>query len=458
MTPYMFGQKVAAEFGIQPVPKAIPDIPKAPKATTGVTPTGPKPINSGKPGNPFWRAGGNMLSNSGRVGGGMLSAVAGGLGTVGTGVAAGATNAWNAVTPNSMNTSPGFSGAVNNAFNKSVDLTNAGARDVYGGLGGDTNYGQQKSWDVMQQGLNDKTVDPVSRGVATGAAYAGHGAWNLAQAVPAATAALPAAQGAMQFGRQLATTGKNLATTGYNMATAPARFVQNTFKPGFGTLRDSLRDTSRMYSQQPGSIIPYRSPTRTRAWTATPDMPLGRVPPPAAMRNGVRSMSGDARLADTARSSAGGMYFSDRNVATSMYPRGTAQGREIMRHELAHGIQANTAQPNSLQGWVQSMGQSKNPWSQAGANLLAEVNSNAAQAKTIPQQISNGWKFLTDPNMAQFYSNYYRGTSFGPQYAMLHNGAVLAPTAAKHTAAAGAAGAGGAYGANAVSDFMQPAQ
>jgi hypothetical protein len=104
------------------------------------------------------------------------------------------------------------------------------------------------------------------------------------------------------------------------------------------------------------------------------------------------------------------------------------------------------------------MGRSNNPWSQAGANLLAEVNSNAAQAKTIPQQISNGWKFLTDPNMAQFYSNYYRGTSFGPQYSMLHNGAVLAPHAARYTAATGAAGAGGAYGANAVSDFMQPTQ
>lgn len=40
MTPYQFGIKIAADLGIQPVPKVIPDIPKAPtaapKAGTGI--------------------------------------------------------------------------------------------------------------------------------------------------------------------------------------------------------------------------------------------------------------------------------------------------------------------------------------------------------------------------------------------------------------------------------------
>lgn len=472
MTPYMFGQKVAAEAGIQPVPKAIPDIPKAPKAPSGAgagaaigtNPGAAKPVSPSAPGNSLWRntlhLGGDMLNNSSRVGGGLLSTVAGGLGTAVTGTAAGATNTWNYLAPKSMQTSPEFSGAVNNAFNKSVEFTNAGARDVYDGTAGvafhgDTNYGKQKSWDVMQQGLNDKTVDPVSRAVATGAAYTGHGTWNLAQAVPAATGALPAAQGALQYGRQLATTGKNLATTGYNTVTAPVRFVQNTFKPGFGTLRDSLRNTARVYSQQPGSILPYRSPTRTRAWTVkTPDAPYGRVPPPAASRNGVRSMSGDARLADTASSNAGGMYWADRDVATSLSPRGTLQGREVMRHELTHAVQANTGQANSFQGMIQRMRNSPSNWQQAAGHMLAEVNSNAAQAKTIPQQLRNGVNFLTNTADAKYYSDFYKHTPFGRQYAALHNSSAYGA----HAGALGAAGAGGAYGANAVSDFMQPEQ
>lgn len=42
MTPYQFGIKVAAELGIQPIPKAIPDIPKAPKAPSAGQPESAK--------------------------------------------------------------------------------------------------------------------------------------------------------------------------------------------------------------------------------------------------------------------------------------------------------------------------------------------------------------------------------------------------------------------------------
>jgi hypothetical protein len=121
----------------------------------------------------------DMSNNAARVGGGVLSGLAGGIGTVGTGLAAGATNAWNAVTPKSMNTSQGWSQGVNNVFNKTVDFTNAGVKDVVGGLGGDTNYAAQHSWDKMQAGLNDPNVDPTSKNIASAAGWAGHGAWNL---------------------------------------------------------------------------------------------------------------------------------------------------------------------------------------------------------------------------------------------------------------------------------------
>jgi hypothetical protein len=121
----------------------------------------------------------DMSNNAARVGGGILSTVAGGIGTVGTGLVAGATNAWNAATPKSMNTSQGWSQGANNVFNKTVDFTNAGVKDVVGGLGGDTNYAQQHSWDKMQAGFNDPNVDPLSKNIASTAGWTGHGAWNI---------------------------------------------------------------------------------------------------------------------------------------------------------------------------------------------------------------------------------------------------------------------------------------
>ena len=124
-----------------------------------------------------------------------------------------------------------------------------------------------------------------------------------------------------------------------------------------------------------------------------------------------------------------------------------------MRHELGHAFQANTAQPNSLQGWIQGMrNPQNNPWRQAAGHMLAEVNSNAAQAKNIPGQVANGWRFLTDPSAARYYSNYFANTPFGPQYAALHNGAVAAP----YVGAGSAAAAGGAYGVNSILDAFGP--
>ncbi|NBO19739.1 MAG: hypothetical protein EBV03_11075 [Proteobacteria bacterium] len=442
--PYLFGEKLAQEnsYSLSASKPAAP--------STDVS----KPTTLGTIGKHV----GDMFGNSARVGGGMLSTLAGGAGTAATALPTAATNAWNAVAPKSMQTSPAWSGAVNNAFNKSVELTNAGARDVRGGLvlgelGGDTNYRNQQSWDVMQRGFNDKTVDPISRGVATGAGWGGHAAWNVAQAVPAATGAMPAVRGAMQFGKDIANAGRNVVNTAANTAMAPVNFVRNTFRPGFGELRSALRNTSRVYAR-PDSLLTDVSRTRTPGpWRNAPrtaDAPYGVVPP-AAVRNSARSMSGDARLADTARNGAGGTYFADRNVATSLSPRNTVAGRETMRHELGHAFQANTAQPNSLQGWIQEMRNPQNsPWRQAAGHMLAEVNSNAAQAKSIPGQISNGLKFLTDPAMARYYSNYYANTPFASQYAMLHGGAAAAPYVGAGTAAA----AGGTYGVNSILDAL----
>jgi hypothetical protein len=90
---------------------------------------------------------------------------------------------WNDFTPKWMNTSEGWSKGVNDVARKAVDFTVAGAKDVYGGLGGDTNYNTQQSWNKMQQGFNDPAVDPLSRRVAEGAAWTGHAAANAAMMV-----------------------------------------------------------------------------------------------------------------------------------------------------------------------------------------------------------------------------------------------------------------------------------
>lgn len=124
----------------------------------------------------------DMSSNSARIMGGALSSLAGGVGVVGTGAVAGLTNAWNAMTPKSMNTSTGWSQGANNVFNKTVDFTNAGARDVAGGLGGDKNYDTQHSWNQIQEGINDSAVDDTSRNVANTAGWGGHIAGNIGAA------------------------------------------------------------------------------------------------------------------------------------------------------------------------------------------------------------------------------------------------------------------------------------
>lgn len=166
----------------QPVAKLNGQARSAPSTFTSAAPSNKN--------NTWWSnmpSGGQMLSdmsnNAARVGGGILSTVAGGIGTAATGAVAGATNAWNAVTPKSMNTSKGWSQGANDVFNKAVNFTQAGAKDVYGGLGGDTNYSTQHAWNAMEKGFNDPAVPRWAQNTAWAAGHAGHGAWNVAQTV-----------------------------------------------------------------------------------------------------------------------------------------------------------------------------------------------------------------------------------------------------------------------------------
>lgn len=211
MTPYAFGRKLAFELPKPQPASAGPALPaphsqaawkmnlgrSQPSAPTNwAVPKSPVPKSPLAPSNLAQTMGnmpsaktmlGNMTSNGARFGGGMLGMLGGGLSTVPTGIAAGATNAWNAMTPSSMNTSQQFSQGVNDVFQKSVDFTNAGARDMVGSMGGDMDYGNNQAWNQMEQGLNsmpqNTTTDRVLSGVANTGAYGGATAWNMAQAV-----------------------------------------------------------------------------------------------------------------------------------------------------------------------------------------------------------------------------------------------------------------------------------
>lgn len=155
----------------------------------------------GGPGTPVfsWDDG---VANAGRISSGILGTLAGGLGGILTGAAAGANNTWNAVVPTSMQTSPEYTRAVNNTFQKTVDFTNSSAADVWGGLGGPsaspdnpyahpafkrpglaTDYHNSQSRQMLEAGYNDPTVAPWARNTAYFADRVGSESWNLAQQV-----------------------------------------------------------------------------------------------------------------------------------------------------------------------------------------------------------------------------------------------------------------------------------
>lgn len=125
----------------------------------------------------------DMSANSARAAGGTLSTIAGGVGALGSGVASGATGLWNAVTPKSMNTSKEWDDATNAAFKTTTQFAGNGLKDLYGSLGGDTDYNTQHSWNQLEAGFNDPSVDETTRNRAQMAGYAGHGLWNLGTAV-----------------------------------------------------------------------------------------------------------------------------------------------------------------------------------------------------------------------------------------------------------------------------------
>lgn len=121
----------------------------------------------------------DMGNNSVRGGMGVLNTAAGLAGTIGAAGLGGASMAWNALTPKSMNTSQGWLDGLSGAADASVNFMANGARDVYGAFGGDTNYDKSHAWNQLEAGFNNPNVDPTTRELASDAAHIGTAAGQL---------------------------------------------------------------------------------------------------------------------------------------------------------------------------------------------------------------------------------------------------------------------------------------
>jgi hypothetical protein len=198
----------------------------------------------------------DMSANSSRTATGMINTLAGGVGTVGTGAIAGATNAWNAVTPKSMNTSQGWAQGANDALNRSVNLVNNGVRDTIGSLGGDQDYNTQHSWNQIEQGYNDPSVDPTTRAISATGAWTGSIAGNSAIAL-----ANPG-----QMAARLFPAGANASRTAQNLTRAGRLANTADTASGFGELTNAVGNVgvgvnnAMTANEQAGAEMPEELP------------------------------------------------------------------------------------------------------------------------------------------------------------------------------------------------------
>jgi hypothetical protein len=233
--------------------------------------------------------------------------------------------------------------------------------------------------------------------------------------------------------------------------------VSKTMKPGMTALRAPLRRTARVSGVGADAAAitpnPLTKPEPTLFGTKLYESAVAgdsaakakwEAMVPIVQRRNVALTGAEgigqrgalaAQVADP-KSNLAGIYSGYHDMAVSNYPRNTRAGREVMRHELMHGVQAKTTDGpmQSFPGLIKYLNNSKNPWAQAGGAMLGEVNSNAAMTRSSNplQQMRRGAQFLVSPNRVAFYKNHYKDAPFARQYAALHGG----------TAAAGLLGSG----------------
>jgi hypothetical protein len=268
-------------------------------------------------------------------------------------------------------------------------------------------------------GLGSAAVkSPIAQNIATGASNLVNRAGNLANTAIQNPSAIGSslASGASNLvnsaGSSLYAGANSLTNAAIQSPITPA-FIKNTFKPGYARVREALRNTTRQFGAAPAA----------RAGGGQSNQFLPNLP-----RN------------------ANGAYWPSMNHAATSFGKGTDKGLEVMRHELAHGLQYNL--PSSLPSL-----QTASLNSPFAGSFLREMNANAASSRTPLGQIGRAIRYATSPERLQAYT---RSGHYKLPDKLMHNAAIGTAYGVPLAAATAVGGIGTYNGLHSLASRMQP--
>ena len=183
---------------------------------------------------------------------------------------------------------------------------------------------------------------------------------------------IPAAQAAKWLGKGLYSGANRLATAAIKSPITPS-YIRNTFNPGYPVVRKGLARTTKFYGSSSG---------------------LGE-PIPA---------------------NAKGVYSFGNNQVHALGLKGTVEGKNVMRHELTHGINNNTVtaierSPSGMTFYnnpkVHNIAPRSLHTDASKSVFLDELNAHSASSRTPIGQMLRGLDFATSPNAAFAYAGKY---------------------------------------------------
>ena len=268
-------------------------------------------------------------------------------------------------------------------------------------------------------GLGSAAVkSPIAQNIATGAGNLVNRAGNLANTAIQNPSAIGSslASGASNLvnnaGSSLYAGANSLTNAAIQSPITPA-FIKNTFKPGYVAVRQALRNTTRQFG-------------------AVPSARVGGVQSNQVLPNLPRN--------------ANGAFWPSLNHAATSFGKGTDKGLEVMRHELAHGLQFNL--PSSLPSL-----QTASLNSPFAGSFLREMNANAASSRTPLGQIGRAIRYATSPERLRAYT---RNGQYKLPDKLMHNAAIGTAYGVPLAAATTVGGIGTYNGLHSLASRMQP--
>jgi hypothetical protein len=183
---------------------------------------------------------------------------------------------------------------------------------------------------------------------------------------------IPAAQAASWLGKGLYSGANRLASAAIRSPIAPS-YIRNTFNPGYPVVRKGLANTTKFYGSSSG---------------------LGE-PIPA---------------------NAKGAYIFGNDQAHALGLKGTVEGKNVMRHELTHGVNSNTVPEVMFRSGgktyyydpkVRNVAPRSLHTDASKSVFLDELNAHAASSRTPIGQMLRGLDFATSPNAVLGYAGKY---------------------------------------------------